>query len=100
MVEKEAIIEALQEVYDPELPVNIYDLGLIYVIDITPENNVNITMTLTAPACPASNEITFQVQAKVSEVPGVNEVDIHITFDPAWSREMISDEGLFELGWL
>lgn len=99
-MEKEAIIEALREVFDPELPVNIYDLGLIYAIDITPENVVNITMTLTAPACPASNEITFQVQSKVSAVPGVTDVDVHITFEPAWSKEMISDEGLFELGWL
>lgn len=97
---KSAIVTALQEVFDPELPVNIYDLGLIYDIGVATDGVVNITMTLTAPACPASNEIMFQVQSKVSAVPGVTDVNTHLTFDPPWSRDMMSEDALFELGWL
>lgn len=97
---RDAVESALKEVYDPELPVNIFDLGLVYKIEIATGGIVNITMTLTAPACPASNEIMFQVQSQVSAIAGVTEVNTHLTFDPPWSREMMSDEALFELGWL
>ncbi|HQW12640.1 MAG TPA: iron-sulfur cluster assembly protein [Saprospiraceae bacterium] len=99
-VVQEDIEAALKEVYDPELPVNIFDLGLIYKIEITSESIVNINMTLTAPACPASNEIMFDVQTKVSAVPGVQDVNINLTFDPPWNREMLSEEAMFELGWM
>lgn len=94
------IIVMLHSVYDPEIPVNIFDLGLIYDVDIDEGNNVRIEMTLTSPNCPAVDFILSDVQMKVESVEGVNEVTIDLVFDPPWERSMMSEEALLELGFL
>lgn len=88
----------LKTVYDPEIPVNIYDLGMIYDVDVDDYNNVTIEMTFTSPACPAADFILMDVQMKVESIEEVNKVDINLTFDPPWDRSMMSEEALFELG--
>ena len=97
---KEKVIEKLQTIYDPEIPVNIYDLGLIYTIDILPINNVQITMTLTAPSCPAAQTIPVDVDQKVREVEGVNDVHVNVTWTPAWDKSMMSEVAALELGFM
>lgn len=97
---EEDIVTMLKTVYDPEIPIDIYNLGLIYGVDIDDDNNVTITMTLTAPNCPAADFIVEDVRFKVSSVAGVNNVIIELTFEPKWSREMMSEEALLELGFL
>lgn len=97
---KDKIIEELKTVYDPELPVNIYELGLIYDVQIKDEGKVEIIMTLTAPACPVAGEIVFEVQQKVEKIEGVKDVHVQLTFDPPWTREMMSEEAKLELGFL
>lgn len=97
---KEKIEEALQNVYDPEIPVSIVELGLVYEINIKEEGNVEIVMTLTAPACPVAGEIVFDVQSKVEAIEGVNDAHIQLTFDPPWHRDMMSEEAKLELGFL
>ena len=97
---KETIIEQLKTVYDQEIPVNIYDLGLVYKIDIDDNNKVTITMTLTSPNCPMADEIIADAREKVLAVKGVKDVHIEITFDPPWDKDMMSDEALLELGLL
>ena len=94
----EAIVEACRSVYDPEIPVNIYDLGLIYTIDIADDNAVNITMTLTAPGCPVAGEMPGWVENAVRGVEGVMDVEVEMVFDPPWSREMMSEEAQLESG--
>lgn len=94
------IIEVLRTVYDPEISANIYDLGLVYEININDEGYVNITMTLTAPGCPVAGEIIAEVDNKVRTVKGVSDVNVMLTFDPPWNREMMSEEAKFELGFL
>jgi FeS assembly SUF system protein len=92
-------IEAtLRTVFDPEIPVNIYDLGLVYEIKVEDNANVKITMTLTAPACPAAGEIVHDVQMKVEEIPGVMDCHVQLTFDPPWNKEMMTEEAKLELG--
>ena len=88
----------LKTVYAPEIPVNIYDLGMIYDVDVDDFNNVTIEMTFTSPACPAADFILMDVQMKVESIEEVNKVDINLTFDPPWDRSMMSEEALFELG--
>ena len=85
------IIAALKNCYDPEVPVNIYDLGLIYTVDIKPSNDVAIQMTLTAPNCPAAQSLPADVQQKVEAVEGVNSVDVAITFDPPWTPNHMNE---------
>ncbi len=97
---KEKVIEKLQTIYDPEIPVNIYDLGLIYNIDVLPINNVQITMTLTAPSCPAAQTIPVDVDQKVREVEGVNDVHVSVTWTPAWDKSMMSEVAALELGFM
>ncbi len=97
---KEKIIEAIKEVYDPEIPVNIYDLGLIYKIDIDSENNIEIDMTLTAPNCPMVNELVESLRTAVKNVDNVKNVSINIVFDPPWSPENLSDEVKLDMGLL
>jgi FeS assembly SUF system protein len=97
---RDKIEEALRTIFDPEIPVNIYELGLIYKIQMLEGNNVHVYMTLTAPACPAAGEILGEVEAKVKAIEGINEVEVRLTFDPPWDREMMSDEAKLELGWL
>ncbi len=98
-IEKD-IIAALRNIYDPEIPVNIYDLGLIYEVDVEPDGVTTVRMTLTAPNCPMADQLLEQVNTDVAKVDGVKEVNVVLTFDPPWGREMISEEGLLELGML
>lgn len=92
------IIEVLRTVYDPELPVNIYDLGLIYGIDIDEDRSVHVRMTLTAPACPVAETFPGQVEQRVAAVPGVNGATVELVWDPPFTRDMISEEARLELG--
>lgn len=94
------IVYTLKNIYDPEIPVNIYDLGLIYDVEVTPERIAAIRMTLTAPNCPMADQLLEQVHNDVLGVEGVDKVDVTLTFEPAWDRSMISDEALLELGLL
>ncbi|MDR3351337.1 MAG: iron-sulfur cluster assembly protein [Prevotellaceae bacterium] len=97
---KPAIIRALRQVYDPEIPVNIYDLGLIYDIAVDGGQKVTLAMTLTAPNCPLADQLLQDVHDAVRDVPGVSDVSLHLTFDPPWDRSRMSEEALLELGML
>ena len=90
----------LRTVYDPEIPVNIFDLGLVYDIRLEDRGEVKITMTLTAPACPAAGEIIHDVQQKVEALEGVVDCHVQLTFDPPWTKDMMSEEAKLELGFL
>ena len=92
------IIRALRQVYDPEIPVNVYDLGLIYEIRVDEEQNVYILMTLTAPNCPMAEYVVEMVREAVTDVPGVVTVTVDLTFDPVWDKSRMSEEALVELG--
>ena len=94
------IVDVLKNIYDPESPVNIYDLGLVYEIDYTPDGVVNIRMTLTAPNCPMADYLVEEVHTQVKKVRGVQEVIVEIVFDPPWDKEMMSEEALMALGML
>ena len=93
------IIMALRQVYDPEIPVNVYDLGLIYEVKVNEEHEVYIQMTLTAPNCPMADYVMEQVKTAVEDVPGVVKVDIDLVFEPVWDKSRMSEEALVELGW-
>lgn len=93
-----AVVSALKEVYDPEIPVNIYDLGLIYELTINKAREVSILMTFTAPNCPMADQVIMEVQQGVEAVPGVTKCSIELTFEPQWDRSMLSDEARVELG--
>lgn len=92
------IIIALRQVYDPEIPVNVYDLGLIYELKVDEEHNVYIKMTLTAPNCPMADYVVDQVKTAVEDVPGVVKVNIDLVFEPVWDKSRMSEEALVELG--
>lgn len=94
------IVNVLKNIYDPEIPVNIYDLGLIYEVDVRPGGETAITMTLTAPTCPVAEQLVEDIRQQVGKVKGVSTVEIDLTFDPPWDRSMISEEALLELGLL
>lgn len=94
------ILKVIKEVFDPEIPVNVYDLGLIYEIDVDDYNNVDIKMTLTAPNCPVADSMPNEVKEKVKAVEGVNNVNIEMVFDPPWSASMMSEEAKLVLGYL
>src|SRR5690606_12194609 len=94
------IEEVLRTVYDPEIPVNIMDLGLVYELKVSDDGKVKIVMTLTAPGCPVAGDIVAEVQQKAEAVEGVTDVYVHLTFDPPWNREMMSEEAKLELGFL
>jgi len=96
----EQIVEACRSVYDPEIPVNIYDLGLIYTISIDDEGAVRVIMTLTAPGCPVAGEMPGWVAEAIEPIPGVRQVDVEMTFDPPWGMDMMSDEARLELGFM
>lgn len=92
------VILALKQVYDPEIPVNIYDLGLIYELFINKKREVSITMTFTAPNCPMADEVMNDVKVSVEDVPGVTSCNIELVFEPAWDKSMLSEEAKVELG--
>lgn len=94
------VIEVIQTIYDPEIPVNIYDLGLIYEVKVNPNNTVFIEMTLTAPNCPAAEILPAEVQENVKAIEGVEDVDLHLTFDPPWNMDMMTEAAKLELGML
>src|ERR1035437_9836124 len=97
---KQKIIECLQTIYDPEIPVNIYELGLIYEVDVLPINNIQIVMTLTAPSCPAAQSLPIKVDQKLRQIEGVNDVHVSVTWNPPWNKSMMSEEAQLELGML
>ena len=94
------IVKVLKTIYDPEIPVNIYELGLIYEVDVDEYDNVDIKMTLTAPNCPVADTLPVEVKDKVSEIKGTNTVNVEMTFDPPWDKDMMSEEAMLELGFL
>lgn len=98
-VEKEIVL-TLKNIYDPEIPVNIYDLGLVYEIDYTPDGTATIRMTLTAPNCPMADMLVEDVNQQVTKVKGVKSVNVILTFDPVWDKSMMSEEALLELNLL
>lgn len=97
---EEAIVAMLKTVYDPEIPVNVYDLGLIYKVDVDEHKNVKIDMTLTAPNCPAADFMLEDVRMKVESVQDVQNVEVNLVFEPEWDRDMMSEEAKLELGFL
>ena len=97
---EEQIVRYLKTVYDPEIPVNIYDLGLIYKIDLHDDGELVIDMTLTAPNCPATDFLVEDVKQKMASVDGVEKVEVNIVFEPEWTKDMMSEEAKLELGFL
>jgi FeS assembly SUF system protein len=95
---EEKVIEQLKSIFDPEIPLNIYELGLIYDIDIDPENRVHIRMTLTAPACPVAGSLPPQVEAQIESIPQVKSAAVELVWDPPWSRDMLSEAARLQLG--
>jgi len=94
------IVATLKGIYDPEIPVNIYDLGLIYNLDCGDDGHVTITMTLTAPSCPMAEDLVENVRSAVAQIDGVKEADIRLVFEPEWNKDMISEEALLQLDML
>jgi FeS assembly SUF system protein len=97
---KQKVNEVLQTIFDPEIPVNIYELGLIYEVNVLPINNVQIVMTLTSPACPAAQSLPVEVDQKVREIEGVNDVHVAVTWTPPWDKSMMSEAAQLELGFM
>ncbi|MBC8110098.1 MAG: DUF59 domain-containing protein [Verrucomicrobia bacterium] len=97
---KERIIESIKTVYDPEIPVDVYELGLIYDIKIFPVNNVFVLMTLTSPSCPSAGSLPGEIEQKIRETEGVNDVQVELTFDPPYSQDLMSEVAKLELGFL
>ena len=97
---RDKVVTAIKTVYDPEIPVDIYELGLIYEINVFPVNNVHVVMTLTSPSCPSAEEIPGEAEAKVKAIPGVGEVTVELTFDPPYATEMMSEAAKLELGFM
>lgn len=97
---RDKVIQALKTVYDPEIPVDVYELGLIYEISIYPVNNVYILMTLTSPSCPSAEVIPGEIEQKLKALEGVNDVKVEVTFDPPYSQDMMSEAAKLELGFL
>ena len=97
---KNKVVEKLQTIFDPEIPVNIYELGLIYEVEIMPINNVQVVMTLTAPSCPAAQSLPIEVDQKIREIEGVNDVYVTVTWNPPWNKSMMSEAAQLELGML
>ena len=95
---EERVKDVLRNCYDPEIPVNIYELGLIYEIKIEPGNDVFVKMTLTSPACPVAETLPVEVEQKIKAIPDVNNAKVEITFDPPWDKDMMSEEAKMELG--
>ena len=96
----EAVIEALKDIYDPEIPVNIYDLGLIYGVDVTADGHAAVTMTLTTPHCPVAESMPTEVELRVGAVPGIGSAEVNLVWEPAWDPAKMSDDAKLELGML
>lgn len=94
------IIEVLKDIFDPEIPVNIYDLGLIYEVNVDDDNNVKLVMTLTSPNCPVAESLPAEVNERVKAIEGVNKVELELTFEPTWDKDMMSEEAKLDLGFL
>jgi FeS assembly SUF system protein len=97
---REKVIEVLHQIYDPEIPVDIYELGLIYEVKVLPINNVQIVMTLTAPSCPAAQELPIEVDQKVRAIEAVNDVHVSVVWNPPWDKSMMSEAAQLTLGFL
>lgn len=97
---KEKVLAAIKQVYDPEIPVDVFELGLIYDIKIFPVNNVFVLMTLTSPSCPSAEAIPVEIEEKIREIPEVNDVSIELTFDPPYATDMMSEVAKLELGFM
>ena len=97
---KDKVIEAIKQVYDPEIPVDVYELGLIYDIKVFPVNNIYVLMTLTSPSCPSAESIPVEVEQKIREIEGVSDVSVELTFDPPYATEMMSEVAKLELGFM
>lgn len=97
---KEQVVAKIKEVYDPEIPVDVFELGLIYEVKIFPVNNVFVLMTLTSPSCPSAEQIPTEIEQKIREIEAVSDVSIELTFDPPYSQDMMSDEAKLELGFM
>lgn len=95
---KEKVIEVLNSIYDPEIPVNIWELGFIYKLEVNKNNDVYILMTLTAPNCPVAESLPMEVKTRVSMIPDVNKVEVEVTFDPPWEMDMMTEAAKLELG--
>ena len=100
MIDEERIISLLKTIYDPEIPVNIYDLGLIYTIDIDEQNYVSIGMTLTSPNCPVAESMPIEVRDKINAIEGVEYVKVEILWEPPWNQDMMSEVAKLKLGYL
>ena len=96
----EAVIAALKDIYDPEIPVNIYDLGLIYDVEITPDHHAKVKMTLTTPHCPVAESMPGEVELRIGAVPGIGDAEVELVWDPPWDPQKMSDEAKLELGML
>ncbi len=96
----EAVLDALKDIYDPEIPVNIYDLGLIYGVEVSPEGHATVTMTLTTPHCPVAESMPGEVELRVGSVPGIGDAEVNLVWDPPWDPGKMTDEARLELGML
>lgn len=99
-ISRDAVIEAIKTIYDPEIPVDIYELGLIYEISVYPINNIYVRMTLTSPSCPSAEQIPAEVEQKLKSLEGTNEVKVELTFEPPYTQEMMSEVAKLELGFM
>ncbi len=97
---REEVLDAIKKVYDPEIPVDVYELGLIYEINVFPVNNVYILMTLTSPACPSAEAIPDEIKRNIEAIEGIGKVDVEVTFDPPYETDMMSEAAKLELGFL
>tara|TARA_R110002073_G_scaffold157695_1_gene313080 strand:- start:93 stop:404 length:312 start_codon:yes stop_codon:yes gene_type:complete len=97
---RDKVLAAIKKVYDPEIPVDVYELGLIYEINVYPVNNVYVLMTLTSPACPSAEAIPDEIKQKIKEIEGINDVEVEVTFDPPYATEMMSETAKLELGFM
>lgn len=97
---EERIVETLKTVFDPEIPVDVYNLGLIYNIDLHDDCSLDVDMTMTAPNCPAADFIMEDVRLKLQGITGIGKVNVHLVFEPEWDKDMMSEEARLELGWL
>ena len=97
---RDRVLDAIKTVYDPEIPVDVYELGLIYEISVFPVNNVYVQMTLTSPSCPSAEAIPSEVEEKIKGIKGVNDVEVELTFDPPYTQDMMSEAAKLELGFM